>query len=159
VQPLHLSCKQPTNRSAEHTLNVTETSITIKDLLSYSIYNFTVFAENTKLKGHPLQFFAGTLPEVTVFPRMRGVNIRLSDQCNSIRVLVKTVVMICTNEWCRNHNKAPKRMNFYDNDRITINGLTPFSDYIADLTFHDFFTYDTGEHTMRKNFRTKPTSN
>jgi hypothetical protein len=134
---------------------VTETSVTIQDLLSCSLYKFTVFAENTKLKGLPLQFFAGTLPEVTVFPRMRGVNITLSDQCNSIRVLVKTVVMICTNEWCRNQNRAYKRTNYYYDDIITINGLTPFSDYSADLIFDD----DTGDYTTRKNFRTKPTSN
>ncbi|KAJ3636464.1 hypothetical protein MTP99_000011 [Tenebrio molitor] len=74
-RPFFLSCKQPTNRSAEHTLNVTETSITIKDLLSCSIYKFTVFAENTKLKGLPLQLSVGTLPEVTVFPSMPMLNI------------------------------------------------------------------------------------
>jgi hypothetical protein len=156
-----LWCKQPTNRSGEHTLNVTETSITIKDLLSFSIYRFTVFAENTKLKGLPLQFLVETLPEVTVFPSVRGVNITLSNNCNRIKPFIETsVIIFCTSQWCRNQNRAPKRMNTYYNDIIT-NGLTPFSDYSADLIFYGSqeYGYESREYITRKNFRTKPTSN
>jgi hypothetical protein len=158
VQPLDLSCKQPTNRSAEHTLNVTETSITIKDLLSYSIYNFTVFAENTKFKGLPSQLSVTTLPEVTVFPSIRGVDITLSGSCNRTKVFLPKIVIICTNEWCRNQTTAPITIDDYYGNIITINELTPFSDYSADLTFNKYFEDYTEYHT-RKNFRTKPTSN
>jgi hypothetical protein len=138
---------------------VNETSITRKDLLSCSIYKFTVFAENTKFKGLPSQFLVRTLPDVTVFPSMRGVNITLSNNCNGIGVSVKTIVIICTSEWCRNQNTAPITIDDYYGNIITINGLIPFSDYSADLIFHGFSVdYNTKHHT-RKNFRTKPTSN
>jgi hypothetical protein len=139
---------------------VNETSITIKDLLSCSIYEFTVFAENTKLKGLPLQLLVGTLPKVTVFPSMRGVNITLSNNCNGIKVFMEMIDIICTNEWCRNQNRAPKRTN-PDYDTITISGLTPFSDYRADLRVGAFFMdwHYLEAYIKRKNFRTKPTSN
>jgi hypothetical protein len=159
VQFSWFSCEEPTNRSAEHTLNVTETSITIKYLLSYSLYEFTVFAENTKFKGLPSQFLVRTLPEVTVFPSMRGVNITLSNNCNGIGVSVKTIVIICTSEWCRNQNTAPITIDDYYGNIITINGLTPFSDYSADLAFYGFLKYNEEIYTTSKNFRTKPTSN
>jgi hypothetical protein len=157
VQLFSLSCELATNRSTEHTLNVTETSTTIKHLIPYSRYWISVFAENTKLKGLLSQFSVRTLPEVTVFPSMRGVNITLSNNCNKIRQV--TLIAICTNEWCRNQNRAPKRTKYYYNHTITKNGLTPFSDYSADLIFCDFFNHDRDEYTTRKNFRTKPTSN
>jgi hypothetical protein len=136
---------------------VTETSITIKDLLSYSIYKFTVFAENTKLKGLPLQLLVETLPEVTVFPSMGGANITVSNNCNRIRVHVQSIVITCTNDWCRNQNRASKITNSYYDDIITINGLTPFSDY--SVIFYGLFGNHTEIYTTRKNFRTKPTSN
>ncbi|KAJ3625200.1 hypothetical protein MTP99_018762 [Tenebrio molitor] len=58
----YLACKQqPTTPLAERTLRVTETSTIIKDLIPYSKYSFSVFAENTKLKGLPSEFLEDTL--------------------------------------------------------------------------------------------------
>ncbi|XP_068893062.1 receptor-type tyrosine-protein phosphatase kappa-like isoform X6 [Tenebrio molitor] len=154
---LYVPDEQPTNRFAEHTLIVNETSITRKDLLSCSIYKFTVFAENTKFKGLPSQFLVRTLPDVTVFPSMRGVNITLSNNCNGIGVSVKPIVIICTSEWCRNQNTAPITIDDYYGNIITMNGLTPFSDYRADLAFYVFLKYNEEIYTTSRNFRTKPT--
>jgi hypothetical protein len=102
----YLACKQqPTTPLAERTLRVTETSTIIKDLIPYSKYSFSVFAENTKLKGLPSEFLEDTLatdeieseeiPEVTVNPGVRGVNIKLSRNCEKIQgqLVVKTTVI------------------------------------------------------------------
>jgi hypothetical protein len=103
----YVACKQfPTTPSTEHTLRVTETSTTIKDLIPYSRYSISVFAENTKLKGLPSEFLEETLAaeeieseeisEVTVTPGTHGVNIELSPNCEKIRgQLVVNTTVIC----------------------------------------------------------------
>jgi hypothetical protein len=167
----YLACKQqPTTPSAEHTLRVTETSTTIKDLIPYSRYSISVFAENTKLKGLPSQFLIETLPAeeieseeisgVTVTPGTHAVNIELSPKCEKIRgQLVVNTTVICTNEWCKNQNRTPKTTNHYvSNQIITLDKLTPFSDYSLDLIFCRNYTNCEGS-TKRQTFRTKPTSN
>ncbi|CAH1363932.1 unnamed protein product, partial [Tenebrio molitor] len=166
----YLACKQqPTTPSAEHTLRVTETSTTIKDLIPYSIYSICVFAENTKLKGLPSQFLIETLPAeeieseeisgVTVTPGTYGVIIELSPNCEKIRgQLVVNTTVICTNEWCKNQNRTPKTTNHYvSNQIITLDKLTPFSDYSLDLIFCRNYTNCEGS-TKRQTFRTKPTT-
>jgi hypothetical protein len=148
---------------------VTETSTTIKDLIPYSKYWFSVFAENTKLKGRPSQFLVETLPadeieseeipEVAVTPGIPGVNIQLSRNCDKIRgqLVVKTTVT-CINEWCKNQNRTRKTTNHYMSDQIiTLDELTPFSDYNLVLTFCRNYTNCEGD-TKTQTFRTKPTS-
>ncbi|XP_068897747.1 receptor-type tyrosine-protein phosphatase U-like isoform X5 [Tenebrio molitor] len=165
----HLACKQqPTTPSAEHTLRVTETSTTIKDLIPYSRYSISVFTENTKLKGLPSEFLEETLPadeiafeeipEVTVTPGTRGVNIKLSRNCEKIRgQFVVNTTVICINEWCKNQNRTPKTTNHYVSDQIiTLDELTPFSDYSLDLIFCRSYTNCEG-NIKRETFRTKPT--
>jgi hypothetical protein len=167
----YVACKQfPTTPSTEHTLRVTETSTTIKDLIPYSKYSFSVFAENTKLKGLPSEFLEETLPadeikseeipEVTVTPGMRGVNIQFLHNCEKIRgQLVVTTTVICANEWCKNQNRTPKTTNHYvSNQIITLDKLTPFSDYSLDLIFCRNYTNCEG-NAKKETFRTKPTGN
>jgi hypothetical protein len=167
----YLACKQhPKTPSTEHTLRVTETSTTIKDLIPYSRYSISVFAENTKLKGLPSQFLIETLPAeeieseeisgVTVTPGTHAVNIELSPKCEKIRgQLVVNTTVICTNEWCKNQNRTPKTTNHYvSNQIIRLDKLTPFSDYSLDLIFCRNYTNCEG-NAKKETFRTKPTGN
>jgi hypothetical protein len=169
----YLACEQhPTTPSAEQTLRFTETSTTIKDLIPYSTYSISVFAENTKLKGLPSEFLKDTLPadeieseeiaEVTVTPDTYEVNIELSrtSNCEKIRgQLVVNMTVICTNEWCKNQNRTPKTTkHFVSDDIITLDGLTPFSDYSLNLIFCRNYTNCEG-NIKKETFRTKPTSN
>jgi hypothetical protein len=129
-----------------------------------------VFAGNTKLKGLPSEFLEETLAaeeieseeisEVTVTPGTHGVNIELSRNCEKIRgQLVVNTTVICTNEWCKNQNRTPKTTNHYvSDDIITLDGLTPFSDYSLDLIFCRNYTNCEG-NAKKETFRTKPTSN
>jgi hypothetical protein len=71
---------------------------------------------------------------------------------------VVNTTVICTNEWCKNQNKIAKTTNRYvSNDMITLQGLTPFSNYSLDLTFCRNYTNCEGS-TKRQTFRTKPTT-
>jgi hypothetical protein len=164
----YLACKQnATTPSAEHTLKVTATSTTIKDLVPYSKYSLSVFAENTKLKGLPAEFLEETLPadeieseeisEMTVTPDMRWVNIKLSRNCDKIRgQLVMKMTVICTNKWCKNQNRTKTTTVSDQNQIITLDGLTSFSKYSLDLTFCRDSMNCKGD-TKRQTFRTKPT--
>ncbi|KAH0808960.1 hypothetical protein GEV33_013831 [Tenebrio molitor] len=164
----YVACKQlPTTPSTERTLRVTETSTTIKDLIPYSKYLFSVFAENTKFKGLPSEFLEETLAaeeieseeisEVTVTPGTHGVNIELSPICEKIRgQLVVNTTVICDNEWCKNQNRTKTTNHYVSNEIITLDKLTPFSDYSLDLIFCRNYTNCEGS-IKKETFRTKPT--
>ncbi|XP_063908361.1 receptor-type tyrosine-protein phosphatase T-like isoform X4 [Zophobas morio] len=138
---------EPPTKSRRET---TDTSITITELIPYSLYNFSVFAVNTKFNGPPVSQTTITPSSETIQPKETptivdintthvSANIVLSKiKCEDIRgPLTVEMKTTCTSEWCQGKSREPRtdQKTFPNEAILGVMQLEPFSEYDLELKF------------------------
>ncbi|RZC38748.1 fn3 domain containing protein [Asbolus verrucosus] len=142
----NVACNFSTNFSSK-SLEVNGTFATVKNLLPYSLYSFSVSTVNTKITGRPQILEVATLPANSIhndeIPEIIAIEpsvvpneatIKLSRvNCTKIRgpLLVK-ITPSCFNKWGKRHKAKTYQL---PKTELLLNELTPFSDYRLKMKF------------------------